>query len=565
MAITNGRLILGNSEQYRRGLYREPFYSDTSDFNTNAKSYYDYLARFNGFISEMVGFVNYLADEIDNMKKNYEALTLTNEEVIYTVGQAGDFKTLNLAFKHIEDLIVQPKAIKVLILKDYIIREQLFLRNKQYRHITISSESDTVQVDDTHCDDYIVVNETQEKYKPIFYGVNSYFPKIDFKLQSINTEDTLSTGFLMDNSTLKFTKESGSVRFNFVGLFAYNNSNVYANDCDFSYNGIVEQKYGSGIKLQRSNLVALRSVAKNCGEYGYWVQAGSNINISNSLATNCGHHNLVISQGSTGTARNSDFRNSDDNNVVVTTNSSLDLAETDVSGAGNNNIVVQYNSSCFFMNGISNYSGISGLNVTKHSFVSAQNVELKYNKRNGLDSKDGSHVNILGATIENNDNYGIYCLDGSTVAGRGAIIESNKSHGIYCYGGQVDLYKGSSSKNGGAGIRSFNGGRVTADESKINNNKDYGLHASRGEIWASKGVCKDNRLSNTDGKWDISASWGGEINAQEVEVSSTGETIRCTSSSIIKASNVIGSAKANKASNEINNQGVIFSNNITAS
>lgn len=565
MPINNDRLEIANTEKYRRGLFREPFYSDSSDYNTNSKSYYDYLSRFNGFISEMVDFVNYLAGEIDYMKDNYEALTLTNKEVIYTVGQKGDFKSLNLAFEKIQNLIVQPKAIKVLILKDYIIREQLFLRDKQYRHITISSEQETVQVDDTNCDNYISVNSTQEKHKPIFYGLNTYYPKIDFKLQSINTEDTLSTGFLMDNSTLRFTKESGAVRFNFVGLFAYNNSQVYANDCDFSFNGILEQKYGSGIKVQRSNLVALRSVANHCGEYGYWVQAGSNINVSNSLATHCGHHNLVISQGSTGTARDCDFKNSDDNNVVVTTNSSLDLANTDVSGAGNNNLVVQYNSSCFFMNGISNYSGISGLNVTKHSFVSAQNVELKNNKRHGLDSKDGSHVNVLGATIENNDGYGIYCLDGSTVAGRGASVESNGSHGIYCYGGQVDLYKGSSSKNGGAGIRSFNGGRVTADESKINNNKDYGLHASRGEIWASKGVCKDNRLGVSDGHWDISASWGGEINCQEVEVSSTGETIRCTSSSIIKASNVQGSAKANKNSNEINDQGIIFSNNITAS
>lgn len=550
---------------YRRGLNKLPFYSDEADYNTNAPSYYDYLAKYNGFISSLVDFVNGLADDIEFMKNNYEALTLTNEEVVYTVGQNGDFNSLNSAFTHIENLIVQPKAINVLILKDYIIREQLFLRNKQYRHITISSESNIVQVDDTHCDDYISINDTDEKHKPIFYGVNCYFPKINIKLQSINAENILSTGFLMDNSTLKFTKNSGAIRFNFVGLFAYNNSNVYANDCDFSYNGIIEQIYGAGIKVQRSNLVALRSIVNKCGEYGFWVQCGSNINVSNSLANGCGHHNLVISQGSTGTARKSDFKNSRDNNVVVTTNSSLDLADTDVSGGVNNNIVVQYNSSCFFMNGVSNDSGISGLNVTKHSFVSAQNAVLKNNKRHGLDSKDGSHVNVLHATIENNEGYGIYCLDGSTVAARSATIEGNKSHGVYCYGGQVDLYKGSSSKNGGSGIRSFNGGRVTADESKINNNKDYGLHASRGEIWASKGVCKDNRLSNSEGKWDISASWGGEITAQEVEVTATGENIRCTSSSIIKASDVKGSAKANKTANEINNQGIIFSNNITAS
>lgn len=53
--------VLFDSNKFKRGVYREPFYSNQSDFNTNSKSYYDYLARFNGFISELVDFVNDLA------------------------------------------------------------------------------------------------------------------------------------------------------------------------------------------------------------------------------------------------------------------------------------------------------------------------------------------------------------------------------------------------------------------------------------------------------------------------------------------------------------------------
>lgn len=547
---------------YRNGVRKQPFYSNEADYNTNAPSYYDYLSRYNGFISNLIDFVNGLSDEIDFMKQNYEALTLRNEDVTYTVGKDGDFDTLNHAFEHIANLYVQPKNIKVLILKDYIIREQLFLRERDYRHVQISSENDVVQVDDTYCDNYIIPNSSEEKYKPIFYGVNSYYPEIDFKLQSVNTEDTLSTGFLMDNSTLKFTKDSGSVRFNYVGLFAYNNSNVFANDCDFSYNGIVEQKYGSGIKIQRSNLVALRSVVKQCGEYGYWVQSASNINISNSLATGCGHHNLVVSQGSTGTARNSTFTDCLDNAVVVTTNSSLDLSNSDCSRCGNNNVVVQLNSTCYFENGISNNSGISGLNVTKHSFVDAPNVVLKNNERNGLDCKDGSNANIKGSTVTGNKSRGIYCLDNSSVNARSCEISNNGSSGIHCYSAYVNANLSKIKNNNTSGIRSFDGGRVMAEESDIQNNGEYGLHASRGVIFANKGICKNNQNISS---WDISASWGGEITCMEVEVSPTGETFRCSSSSIIKASDVKGSAKANKTPQEINDQGVIFSNNITVS
>lgn len=37
-----------------------PWYEDTSDYNTNAKSYYDYLARFNHLVGVMVRFINRL-------------------------------------------------------------------------------------------------------------------------------------------------------------------------------------------------------------------------------------------------------------------------------------------------------------------------------------------------------------------------------------------------------------------------------------------------------------------------------------------------------------------------
>src|SRR5699024_3835452 len=131
--------------------------------------------------------------------------------------------------------------------------------------------------------------------------------------------------------------------------------------------------------------------------------------------------------------------------------------------------------------------------------------------------------------------------------------------GIYCYGGFVDGYESDIKNNGVSGIRSFNGGKETADESDIQDDVAWAVHVSRGEICASRGICKNNK-----GSWDIGASWGGEITCQEVEVSSSGETIRCTSSSIIKCYNVKGSAKANKSRNEINDQGVILSNNITS-
>lgn len=45
---------------FHRTHWYEPFYDEDVDFNTNAKSYYDYLARFNGFLRTIVDFINRL-------------------------------------------------------------------------------------------------------------------------------------------------------------------------------------------------------------------------------------------------------------------------------------------------------------------------------------------------------------------------------------------------------------------------------------------------------------------------------------------------------------------------
>ncbi|WNM55584.1 hypothetical protein CoNPh35_CDS0015 [Staphylococcus phage S-CoN_Ph35] len=96
------------------------------------------------------------------MKETYEALTLSNTDVTYTVGQKGDFDTLNHCFDYIENLIVQPKSIRVILLKDYH-EEQLFLRDKRYNHITITSENDIVEAYETELN-----RQVEIKNKPYF-------------------------------------------------------------------------------------------------------------------------------------------------------------------------------------------------------------------------------------------------------------------------------------------------------------------------------------------------------------------------------------------------------------
>ena len=75
--------------QYRRGIFREPFYSDVADYNTNAKSYYDYLARFNGFLHEMVDYINDLADRLDDMENEVDDLWDALQKIIDNLYDSG--------------------------------------------------------------------------------------------------------------------------------------------------------------------------------------------------------------------------------------------------------------------------------------------------------------------------------------------------------------------------------------------------------------------------------------------------------------------------------------------
>lgn len=72
----------------RRNRYHhyEPFYDEHADYNTNAKSYYDYLARFNRFIRVIEDFINRLLnrniefDETESVKFTKDGDWIDNGE-----------------------------------------------------------------------------------------------------------------------------------------------------------------------------------------------------------------------------------------------------------------------------------------------------------------------------------------------------------------------------------------------------------------------------------------------------------------------------------------------------
>lgn len=563
-----------NTNGYRRGLYREPFYSDVSDYNTNSKSYYDYLARYNGFIHAMIDFVNDLADQIQFMKDNYEALTLSNEDITYTVGSKGDFKTLNDCFDKIQSLIVQPNSIRVILLKDYIMGEQLFLEDKNYNHITITSENDVVQTKSTVTQRQIEVKTNPIfRVKPYFYGLNSTFPTIDFKLENKDFNDNINAGYLMDNSVLTFTEKGGSTHFNFIGVCAINSSNITANYCDFSYNGNREQQeentkdqvmYGDGLRIFNSTLTGNYMTVNRCGEIGIHLSHGANGYIDYTNATYNGHHALMTTTGSQCSARNGVFVHTTDDNVVSYASSNIDLRYSDCSNShttygviatrssninfdggtangcalsgimsnrgcsidatgatasrnGEIGVIASNNSRVDFTNGNANENGLDGIQSTHGSVVQARLSYANNNKRNGILAYAGD-VYAQEITCNGNKRRGLEATRGGYVASYGANISNSGDDNVLAYGSVVSINEATISSAGRNGIEATRGGQIFADRVTISGAKDFGILAYGSKVFAG-----NSKISGTTNE-PVYSTRGGEITIFDPTITS-GNTI----------------------------------------
>ena len=527
---------------YRRGLNKLPFYSDEADYNTNAPSYYDYLAKYNGFISSLVDFVNGLADDIEDIKNKYEAFQLSNEEVTYTVGSDGDFETLNDCFDKINNLIVQPVKITVILLQDYIMREQLFLENKRYNHIVITSDKDIVKADSTRLNRQILIESNPVfNTKPLFYGKNSHFPTIDFKLENIDTNDVINVGYLMDNSDLTFTKKGGSTYFNFIGLCGVNGSNITGHYCDFSHNGNRESLsetnpdndyYGDGVRIFNSTFSGNYSSTDYCGNVGYHFSHSANGYIDKSTSKHTGHHGIMTTTGSTCSARECEITDVIDDCVVAYASSKIDLRYSNTSRAKINfGCIATRTSEILFDGGVSNGCGRSGIMANRGCTIDATNATANNNKENGIHASNNSQIDFSGGTTNNNGKDGMHSAHGSVIQARNSESKDNTRNGVLAYISTVYCQNITVSGNGNRGLESTRGGFISAYDSQISNSGDNALLAFGARINVN------NSTISKSGRHGMEATRGGTIVADNVSIKDSNSSGIMAYSSKVTASN----------------------------
>src|SRR5699024_6733390 len=92
----------------------------------------------NDLIDKNIGNIEENKKKIDNIIEELEKYS-DRDKVVYTVGESGDFDTINNAIKDIEKMLVYPNEVEIQLLNDYIMKEQVIINNRDYSFITISS------------------------------------------------------------------------------------------------------------------------------------------------------------------------------------------------------------------------------------------------------------------------------------------------------------------------------------------------------------------------------------------------------------------------------------------
>jgi hypothetical protein len=428
-----------------------------------------------------------------------------------------------------------------------MMREQLFLRDKRYNHITITSENDIVEAYETELNRQVEIKTNPIfRVKPLFYGNNSTFPKIDFKLQNKDFSDSINCGFLMDNTTFEMTERGGSTHFNFIGLCGVNGSHIQTNYCDFSYNGNREQleeynkdqnMYGDGLRIFNSSLTGNYMTVNRCGEIGIHFSHGASGYIDFTEARFNGHHGLMVTTGSQASARNCKITDTIDDNVVSYASSDIDLRSSDCSNSQTTyGVIATRSSNINFDKGIANGCGASGIMANRGCSIDATGATASRNKWHGVIASNNSKVDFTSGNANENGLDGIQCTHGSTVQARLSTANGNKRNGVLAYAGDVYCQEINCDGNGRRGLEATRGGYVAAYGAKVSRSKDDNVLAYGSMISINEAVIE------RAGRNGIEATRGGQIFADRITITGSGDfgILAYASKVFAEASNISG-------------------------
>lgn len=496
----------------------------------------------------------YVDREIDNI--------FIKESVRYTIGEGGDFPSLNEAVDALTNKLVSNRAsIEWHILKGHELKEQVFLEGVNLSFVTITSEEPTVLVDTRYLKQDINVNVSPDYVvTPVFAVKNGSLPNIDTVFDLCNCGDKANVcGFHLDNSGLRILAGGGVVNATFIGVSAINGSSVVAhgakaNNCgnraQVVEGGQVETR-GDGFRIWNSTLSATRAEAHSCGDVGFNISQGSSAQLNLARANDCGHHNILITSGSQASARSGNFDNALDDCVTVYASSTLDARYASFVGAGASGIVVTRGSTAnieYATTGGKN----GGIYANRGSLIDAYGATADNSGTNAVTAGNASIVNFIYGSAKNAEQDALHCTHGSTINAHQAVLTNAGRNGILAYAGDVFANEANVSNATKHGVEATRGGRVVINRGKANDCGERGVMAVQGDVDAS--YLEALRA----GKRGMEATQGGKVNAYTSNATGATEWgYAIYNGGQIVAVDATGTI--NRTVNEVSRQGIVFS------
>src|SRR5690625_1253854 len=183
---------------------------------------------------------------------------ILNESLLYTIGEGGDFNTLNEALTQLSRIktshINEGYDIELKFLSGYVVREQTFIRNIDLSYITLTSEDSEVFVDITG---------------NIIRAINAKAPNINVLF---NMDKKGSTGLHLERNSSIYVHRGCGVKN--AGLHGIHFIESDGTILETIFTGAV----GCGVRLtQSSTVTAMGTDASYAGLDGFYVSRTSSL------------------------------------------------------------------------------------------------------------------------------------------------------------------------------------------------------------------------------------------------------------------------------------------------
>lgn len=435
-------------------------------------------------LNDLINDINTtLSQRIADMEASIPKLIDNN--IRYTVGEQGDFLTLNAAIEDLSKSFLPYRQrgfrAEVLLLADYVMEEQLIVKGVDLGWITISSDKVARTMIDR---DSMTINTIESRY-PAFTGLdNAVLPNINVLFEFTLGDKT--SGFdgvtVARGSKVQLMPGAGVYKAD-RGLGAYYNSEAYC-----YMEGLTEGGNGigagvtTGVEFKKatnrafmatygSSIHAARSQLQDCeGDHAVYAIWGSNVDVYQSNMSGCSGTGIMSRDGSRTNARETNVSNC---NIGYHASHGGEINARSLKESKWIGDSAQF---CNQYGALASYA----------SRIEMDQVDVSHSLRHGVHASDGSIINAAGVYANNVADQAFSAFRSGTInadssqavnAGKAAVLADSNSTI------NANFIQAPNAKD--HAILARNGSTVTAEEADVHHSVK-GFYAYNGSIISAK-------------------------------------------------------------------------------